>query len=82
MSMSVPAYLGLVYNVSFLGLSWTPLPTLMWDVINECSPGAIGTFEDKIFETSYKIYLYIKSFGGKLQLGLDALGNKKILNGI
>ena len=27
----------LLYNVPFLGLSWTPLPTLIWDVINELS---------------------------------------------
>ena len=28
---------GLLYNVPFWGLSWTPLPTLISDVINECS---------------------------------------------
>ena len=27
----------LLYNVPFWGLSWTPLPTLIWDVINERS---------------------------------------------
>ena len=30
----LPTYLVLVYNVPFWGLSWTPLPTLIWDVIN------------------------------------------------
>ena len=34
----LPTYLVLLYNVPFLGLSWTPLPTLIWDVINERSP--------------------------------------------
>jgi hypothetical protein len=33
----LPTYLVLLYNVPFLGLSWTPLPTLIWDVINERS---------------------------------------------
>ena len=31
-------YLVLLYNVPFLVLSWTPLPTLIWDVINKPSP--------------------------------------------
>ena len=31
----LPIYLVLLYNVPFLGLFWTPLPTLIWDVINE-----------------------------------------------
>ena len=30
-------YLVLLSNVPFLGLSWTPLPTQIWDVIIECS---------------------------------------------
>jgi hypothetical protein len=30
-------YLVLPYNVLLGGLSWIPLPTLLWDVINECS---------------------------------------------
>ena len=30
----LPAYHVLLYNVPFWGLSWTPLPTLIWDVIN------------------------------------------------
>ena len=30
-------YLVLLYNIPFGGLSWTPLPTLIWDVINERS---------------------------------------------
>jgi hypothetical protein len=34
----LPTYLVLPYNVPFWGLFWTPLPTLMWDVINESSP--------------------------------------------
>ena len=34
----LPTYLVLLYNVPFLGLSLTPLPTLIWDVINERSP--------------------------------------------
>ena len=34
-----PTYLVLLYNVPFLGLSCTPLPTLQWDVINERSLG-------------------------------------------
>ena len=33
----LPTYLVLLYNVPFLGLFWTPLPTLIWDVINERS---------------------------------------------
>ena len=33
----LPTYLVLLYNIPFLGLSWTPLPTLIWDVINERS---------------------------------------------
>ena len=33
----LPTYLILLYNVPFWGLSWTPLPTLIWDVINERS---------------------------------------------
>ena len=33
----LPIYIVLPYNVLFGGLSWTPLPTLIWDVINECS---------------------------------------------
>ena len=33
----IPIYLVLLYNVPFLGLSWTPLPTLIRDVINERS---------------------------------------------
>ena len=33
----LPTYLVLLYNVPFLGLSWTPLPTLIRDVINEHS---------------------------------------------
>ena len=33
----LPTYLVLLYNVPFLGQFWTPLPTLIWDVINECS---------------------------------------------
>ena len=33
----LPTYLVLLYNVPFLELSWTPLPTLIWDVINERS---------------------------------------------
>ena len=33
----LPTYLVLLYNVPFLGLSWTPLPTLIWDIINERS---------------------------------------------
>ena len=33
----LPTYLVLLYNVPFLGLSWTPLPALIWDVINERS---------------------------------------------
>ena len=35
--LDLPTYLVLLYNVPFLGLSWTPLPTLIWDVINEHS---------------------------------------------
>ena len=38
--LDLPTYLVLlynIYNVPFLGLSWTPLPTLIWDVINERS---------------------------------------------
>ena len=31
----IPKYLVLLYKVPFLGLSWTPLPTLIRDVINE-----------------------------------------------
>ena len=38
----LPTYLVLLYNVPFLGLSWTPLPTLIWDVINERSPMKMG----------------------------------------
>ena len=30
----LPTYLVLLYNVRFWGLSWTPLPTLISDVIN------------------------------------------------
>ena len=33
----LPTYLVLLYNVPFLGLSWTPQPTLIRDVINERS---------------------------------------------
>ena len=33
----LPTYLVLLYNVPFFGLSWTPLPTLLRDVINERS---------------------------------------------
>ena len=33
----LPTYLVLLYNAPFLGLFWTPLPTLIWDVINERS---------------------------------------------
>ena len=33
----LPTYLVLLYNVPFWGLSWTTLPTLIWDVINERS---------------------------------------------
>ena len=33
----LPTYLVLLYNVPSLGQSWKPLPTLVWDVINECS---------------------------------------------
>ena len=35
----LPTYLVLLYNIPFLGgyLSWTPLPTLILDVINERS---------------------------------------------
>jgi hypothetical protein len=33
----LPTYLVLLYNIPFFGPSWTPLPTLMWDVINERS---------------------------------------------
>ena len=33
----LPTYLVLLYNVPFLGLSWTHLPNLIWDVINERS---------------------------------------------
>ena len=33
----LPTYLVLLYNVPFLGLSWTPLPTLIRDIINERS---------------------------------------------
>ena len=34
---SLPTYLVLLYNVRFGGLSWTPLSTLISDVINGCS---------------------------------------------
>ena len=37
-------YLVLLYNVPFRGLSWTPLPTLIWDVINERSLNDIFLF--------------------------------------
>ena len=30
----LPTYLALLYKVPFWGLSWTPLPTLIADVIN------------------------------------------------
>ena len=33
----LPTYLVLLYNVPFLELSWTPLPTLILDVNNERS---------------------------------------------
>ena len=33
----LPTFLVLIYNVPFLGLSWTPLPTLIRNVINERS---------------------------------------------
>ena len=33
----LPTYLVLLYNVPFFELSWTPLHTLIWDVINERS---------------------------------------------
>ena len=33
----LPTYPVILYNVPFLGLSWTPLPTLIWDAINERS---------------------------------------------
>ena len=36
-STYLPTYLVLLYNVPYWGLSWTPLPTLLWDVINERS---------------------------------------------
>ena len=39
-------YLVLFYNVPFLWLSWTPLPTLIWDVINGCSLKHIFTRSD------------------------------------
>ena len=32
---SVPTYHVLLYNIPFGGLSWTPLPTLILDVIND-----------------------------------------------
>ena len=39
----LPTHLVLLCNVPFLGLSWTPLPTLIWDVINERSQiGKLG----------------------------------------
>ena len=34
---SIPTYLVLLYNLPFLGLSWSLLPILIWDVINERS---------------------------------------------
>ena len=34
----LPTYLVLLFNVPFWGLSLTPLPTLIWDVINERYP--------------------------------------------
>ena len=40
----LPTYLVLLYNVPFLGLSWTPLPTLIRDVINERTQKQIGLF--------------------------------------
>ena len=33
----LPTYLVLLYNVPFWGQFWTPLPTLIWDVIDERS---------------------------------------------
>ena len=33
----LPTYFALLYNVPFLGKFWTPLPTLIWDFINERS---------------------------------------------
>ena len=36
----LPTYLVLLYNVPFSGLSWNPLSSLIWDVINERSQKA------------------------------------------
>ena len=49
----LPTYLVLLYNVPFLGLSWTPLPTLIWDVINERSLSYI-CLTQKYFLTKLK----------------------------
>ena len=40
----LPTYLVLLYNVPFLGLFWTPLPTLIRDVINGRSLGGITDY--------------------------------------
>ena len=44
----LPTYLVLPYNVQFLGLLWTPLPTLISDVINGRSLGGRQTFPKKV----------------------------------
>ena len=56
-----PTYLVLLYNVPFLGLSWTFLPTLIRDVINESSLNSqmLGNF--RIF-ISLMLLLIIVNF--------------------
>ena len=60
----LPTYIVLLYNVQFLGLSWTPLPsTLISDVINGRS-----LFEETYIISSWRqkvkqmFYLWIKVF--------------------
>ena len=44
----IPTYLVLLYNIQFLGLSWTPLPTLISDVINGLSQIEIPFHFDRL----------------------------------
>ena len=52
----LPTYLVLLYNVPFLGLSWTPLPTLIRDVINGRSLAILITCQPRT-EEKYLIRL-------------------------
>ena len=61
LTYALPTYLVLLLDIPFLGLSWTPLPTLIRYVINERSPTCIQKVCKKT-EIHAKIWPYIKKF--------------------